>query len=287
LITFQLLSCQVEIDHEDPAIADKLDYLVNRARQPIESRQTFRYEVRGTSPYEIREGGDLVGSYGTPDDVLYVIYSRVHRRVLERFVSSGWVVFHGAIARVKNRRLLILGEKASGKSTLAMRLMFAGHQVEGDEWAMERNGEVLAFPRNLHLKPGIEVQIPEMADHLDTLPITYMGDARISALDPSLLGFDWDITVGPVDEVIWLTANHGGETSLERRPPFDAIRKIIESALGWGETPEAVVAAASRLGGAGGIELVLGDAREGARLLESGPADSDGQTEDQGQGRPL
>lgn len=277
MITFQLLSCQVEIDHEDPAIAAKLDYLANRAAQPIKSRQTFRYEVRGLSPYEIREGGDLVGTYGTPDDVLYVIYSRVHRRVLERFVSSGWVVFHGVIVRFNDSRFLILGEKGSGKSTLAMRLMYAGHQVEGDEWAMERDGEVLAFPRNLHLKPGIETQVPEMIDHLDKLPTTYMGDAEISALDPSTLGFDWDITVGPVDEVIWITANHGHGTSLKRRPPFDAIRKIIESALGWGETTEAVVAAASRLGAAGGFELALGDASEGIRHLESGLGQTEGQ----------
>jgi len=270
LITFQLLSCQVEVDHEDPAIATKLQYLANQARQPIDSRQTFRYEVKGSAPYEIREGGDLVGSYGTPDDVLYVIYSRVHRRVLERFVVSGWVVFHGVTARVNGSRFLILGDKGSGKSTLAMRLMYAGHQVEGDEWAMERNGEVLAFPRNLHLKPGIEAQVPELAEHLDGLPITYMGDARISALDPTLLGFDWELTVGPVDQVIWIRANHGGETSLERRPPFDAIRRICESALGWGETTEAVVAAASRLGASGGVELLLGDAREAVGRLATG-----------------
>lgn len=269
MTSFQLLSCRVEIDHEDPLLAAKLRYLANQARQPVEVRETFRYAVRGGSPYEIREGGDLVGTFDTPDDVLYVIYSRVHRRVLERFVSSGWVVFHGVIARVKDSRLLILGEKGSGKSTLAMRLMYAGHQIEGDEWAMERRGDVLAFPRNLHLKPGIEEHIPELSACMADLPKTAMGDVNISALDPSLLGFDWDLTVGPVDDVIWITANHGGDTSLERRPPFYAIRKIIESALGWGETREAVVAAASRLGRAGGEELVLGDPWEGVRQLET------------------
>ena len=270
MITCQLLSCRVEIDHEDPALAAKLHYLANRARQPVEIRETFRYTVRGGSPYEIREGDDLVDIVNTPDDVLYIVYSRVHRRVLERFVLSGWVVFHGVIAKVNGARLLILGEKGSGKSTLALRLMYAGHQVEGDEWAMERNGDVLPFPRNLHLKPGIEEHIPELGDSVGDLPRTSMGDVRISALDPSLLGFDWDITVGPVDEVIWITANHGGATSLERRPPFDAIRRLIQSALGWDETREAVVAASSRLGAAGGAELVLGDPWEGVRHLETG-----------------
>ena len=270
MITFQLLSCRVQIDHEDPALAATLRYLANQARQSVEVHEAFRYAVRGGSPYEIREGDDLVATVNAPDDVLYVLYSRVHQRVLERFVLSGWVVFHGVIAKVNGARLLILGAKGSGKSTLALRLMYAGHQVEGDEWAMERNGAVLAFPRNLHLKPGIEEFIPELGDYVSDLPKTFMGDVKISALDPSRLGFDWDLTVGPVDEVIWITANHGGATSLERRSPFDAIRKIIENAQGWGETRGAVVAASSRLGAAGGGELVLGNPWEGVHRLEAG-----------------
>jgi hypothetical protein len=44
---------------------------------------------------------------------------------------------------------------------------------------------------------------------------------------------------------------------------------IIECSLGWGETREALVAAASCLGRAGGHELVMGNPHDAVHLLEA------------------
>jgi hypothetical protein len=269
--TFQLLSCQVDIRYEDPALQDTFRYLVERARQPFDIRKTLTYEVRGTSPYDILEEGDPLSLVRTRTDVLHVVYGRVYRRVLERFVLAGWVALHAALATINGRRTLIFGHKGAGKTTLATRLLYAGHPVEGDEIALVRNGLVLALPRAFHLKPDIDRLVPEVAGLVKYLPKAFAGPVEISAFEPSEFGFDWTIAVRPVDRVVWITPNHGGETALEPRPSFATIQRILECSLGWGEAREVLVAMAARLGGAGGHELVMGNPYDAVRLLEAAP----------------
>lgn len=269
LTTFQLLACQVDIWHEDPALEDTFRYLVEHARQPCETRKTLSYEVRGTAPYDILEEGDPLSRVRTRADVLHVVYNRVHRRVLERFVLSGWIALHAALATINGRRTLILGHKGTGKTTLAVRLLYAGHCVEGDEMALVRAGRVVALPRAFHLKADIARLVPELAGLIGRLPKAFAGPLEISAFDPSGHGFEWTITDGPIDRLVWLTANHGGETVLEPRSSFAAIQQVLECSLGWGEPRDVLVAAATRLGGAGGYELVMGNAYDAVDLLEA------------------
>jgi hypothetical protein len=266
--TFQLLSCWVNIQYEDPALHRTFRYLVERARQSFEVRKSLTYEVRGTGPYDILEEGDALDRVLTRADVLHVVYYRVYRRILERFVLAGWITLHAALATINGRRTMILGHKGVGKTTLAARLLFAGHAVEGDEMALVRNGLALALPRAFHLKPDIGRFVPEVAGIVGGLPKVFSGPVEISALEPCECGFDWTIAVAPVDRVVWITPNHGGGTELKPRSSFATIRSIIECSLGWGEAREALVAAASSLGRAGGHELVMGNPHDAVHLLE-------------------
>ncbi len=267
--TFQLLSCWVSIRYEDPALQRTFRYLVERARQPLKVRKSLTYEVRGSGPYDILEEGDPLDRVLTRADVLHVVYCRVYRRLLERFVLAGWVVLHAALATINGRRTMILGHKGAGKTTLATRLLFAGHAVDGDEMALVRNGLALALPRAFHLKPDIGQLVPEVAGIIGDLPKVLSGRVAIAALEPSECGFDWTIAAAPVDRVVWITPNHGGETELKQRSSFATIRSIIECSLGWGEARETLVAAASSLGRAGGHELVMGNPDDAVDLLEA------------------
>ncbi len=267
MITTQVLSSQVEIAFEDPRLGETLSYLVHGAKQDLPVRKQQRYEIRGRSPYEVFEEGDWLAHVDSPEDVLYVVYSRIHGRAIERFTLSGWVVYHAAVAEIAGRRMLLLGHSGAGKTTLSARLLYAGHRVEGDELALERSSQVVAVPRSLHLKPGIEDNVPELFDALPTLP--HMNVGAIRALDPSRLGFEWNITVGPIDDLIWIAPNHGGETLLQEKEPFHAIRRLVNAAPGWGEPRHLVVASATRLGGRGGQRLLLGDARAAVACLEA------------------
>ncbi|MCP5159233.1 MAG: hypothetical protein H6975_07390 [Gammaproteobacteria bacterium] len=269
LTAFQLLSCRVEIRHEDPALANTLRYLAGNAQQTLRLCKILRYEIQGSGPYLLLEEGDFLEAVGTREDVLHVIYTRVYRRMLERFVLAGWTVLHGAVAKIGDHRLLLLGHKGVGKTSLATRLLYSGHCIEGDEIALERSSQVIALPRLFHLKPGIERQVPELEPVIGQLPTQPSGAIDILALDPTVLGFDWRIDAGPIDTLIWIIANHGGQTRLEPCAPFEMIRYILESSLGWGETRDVLVAAASRLGRNGGYTLILGNTHDAAHRLES------------------
>jgi hypothetical protein len=266
---FQLLSCRVHIRYEDPALQHTFRYLVERARQSFEPRKSLTYEVRGTGPYDILEEGDALDRVLTRADVLHVVYCRVYRRVLERFVIAGWVALHAALATINGRRTIILGHKGAGKTTLAARLLFAGHAVEGDEMALVRNGLALALPRAFHLKPDIGRFVPEVAGIVGDLPKVFSGPVEIAALEPSACGFDWTIAVAAVNRVVWITPNHGGGTELKPRSSFATIRRIIECSLALGEPREALVGAAASLGCAGGQELVMGNPHDAVHLLEA------------------
>ena len=269
LITFQILSCEVIIRCQDPAVEQTFEYMVGRARQPIDVRQRLNYQVLGNTPYDIIEEGDRLSRVGETADVLHVVYNRVYRRVLERFTLSGWLALHAALATINGCRTLILGDKGAGKTTLATRLLYQGHPVEGDEMVLVRGSQALPLIRPFHFKPGIEQHIPQLAGAVEDLPKMFAGPVGISAFDPSRFGFDWTIGTGPVDRVVWIRANHGGETRLERHPSFVTIQQIFTASLVWSGSRTAMVATASKLGGDGGCELILGDAAQAVHLLES------------------
>jgi hypothetical protein len=180
------------------------------------------------------------------------------------------VVYHAALAEIDGRRVLILGDSGAGKTTLALRLFFAGHGVEGDELALERDGTVVAMPRALHLKPGIRRNVPELDGMIRSLP--WMEQGNVRALDPSRVGLEWSVALEPIDRLVWIAPNHGRETALEALPPIDAVRRALQAVPGWGEPRARVIASVTRLAGRGGYRLLLGDARDAVACLEGGLA---------------
>ena len=90
-VSFQLLASKVDIRCEDPGVAETLNYIPVQARQDFPIATRLSYSVSGHGPYRIDEQDDFLDSAETADDVLFIIYGRVHRRILERAVLSGWV----------------------------------------------------------------------------------------------------------------------------------------------------------------------------------------------------
>ena len=266
--SFQLLSCQISIRYEDPDLRQILDYLSLQAVQNIPGSASLSYLVTGTGPYEIREEGDLLDRVHAKSDVQFHVYQRVYRRVLERYVLAGWIALHAGLVQVGGKRMLLLGAKGAGKTTLSTRLMFSGHRLEGDEIALLRHNEVMACPRRLHFKPGIEKQIPELSSLLDDLPTSISSNMTVKALDPSAAGFDWDIRSGPVDCIVNIEPNHGGTTRISRLSSFEILQHLLESYLGWGQGKGQVLDHAIGLAKRGGYRLKLGCSIEAVEQLQ-------------------
>lgn len=268
MLRFQLLPCAVAIEADDDRLFPRLRYLANSARQHIPPLRELYYQISGRGPYEIREENDPIDQGLTADDVVAILYRRCHQHAFDLLARNGWAVIHGGLVRVGSQRLLLTGPTGVGKTTLVLRLLYDGHQVEGDELALVRDDAVVALPRRFRLKPGIETVVPELAPVIDGLPSMRNHHGRIAAFDPAEAGFRWDVESGPVDAAVCVTPNHAGRSSLSELHPSELVYRLLSQTIGIDGTSKArLVTACSRLAMGKGFELTLGDASEaGAHL---------------------
>ncbi len=267
-LSFQLLCARVFIHFDDPCLEPWIKYVSVNAEQPVSAATNLNYRVTGLGPYEILEEEDLVARTDSPCDIQFHIYRRAYQRTLERYVLGGWIGLHGGLVSIRNERILLLGNKGAGKTTLTSSLLFSNHEIEGDEMVLVQNDTAMAFPRRLHIKPGTEAQVPDLTPLLPGLPTASSDGQLLHGLDPTEIGRPWKIRSGRLDHVVWIEPNHGNDTHLKNLSSLDTVQRLTDSYLGWGQTKSQVFNYCSALARHGGHELALGDPRGGIKLLE-------------------
>ncbi|MDQ4090300.1 MAG: hypothetical protein M3163_08355 [Actinomycetota bacterium] len=230
---------------------------------------SLHYTVTGRGPYELFDGAGRVATLARPDDVLYVLYGRCHRRLLDHLTSNAWVPVHGGVVGVGGRRVLVVGTKRAGKTTLMLRLLFDGQQVEGDELVFMRGSEAVCLPRNFHVKPGTRDLVPELEPGWDALPATSTSDGTvITAFNPTEAGFDWMLLQGPIDTAFVLRPQHRGAAVVRPLTSVELVEAAVSNSFGVSLEGRAVVRACARLlGGVEGFELTVGRVSDTADLL--------------------
>jgi len=187
-------------------------------------------------PVRLRDGflvatlpsGEVVE--GTPNHVL----SAMHRTVLIELVQGepGAPFLHGATVVIGGRRVLLVGHKGSGKSTLSLHLVLAGHDVEGDEHLVIRDSEVIARPRTLRVKEGSLRLIPGLPDHVWQAAYIHNWDgSTIRSISPAVGGRPWVIRPGRLDAMAFLVANHGGRSAARPIPGKEAFTRLMAEVM--------------------------------------------------------
>ena len=196
--------------------------LVPQAVHPMSPVRAMTYDV-GVAPagYEVREEGDVLATSATIADACEAIYVRAYRRAFELASLTGWVRVHGATVDLDGERVLLVGPSGCGKTTLALRLLFDGVAVQGDESVLVRPGASLAVPRAFHVKAGTERFVPELAAMLDGL----VHVDEVAVLDPNVI-VPWRLAERPIDRVV-LVERGNGPASI--RPAGSA--EVLEAAL--------------------------------------------------------
>lgn len=217
----------------------------------------------------IVEKGNVLQQQLQTRDVIEFLYADLFDRSIRDDSTSP--ILHGACLRRHGRRLLLVGDKGTGKTTLTLRLMLAGYEVEGDENVFVYDGGAVVRPRALYLKEGSLRLLPEIADTISGRPFLHDHHGqRIYNVNPRCFGAPWRISHGPVDLVILLRSNHGGYSSIRAVSSLALVREIVPE-VGFpadrhGAAIGALVAMSARTRG---FDLSLGDHPQAIRCIEA------------------
>lgn len=168
------------------------------------------------------------GHPGTSDHLLH----RAHQILRDLLVAetAGCPIIHGASIVIDGKRILLMADKGVGKTTLSLRCLAAGFTVEGDEHVVVRDRDLVARPRTLRVKHGSIDVVPELARQIADCPhiADWNGDL-IYSVAPRLAGQCWAIRPGRADVLVFLSANHGGMSSIKPLTENDAFGRLIKT----------------------------------------------------------
>jgi hypothetical protein len=262
----------VEIEVDDEPTAARLAYVANSVGQSdIPRLATLRWRVDGAGPWTLFEQGDRVTTFHRFDDLLFVLYQRSYGRLNEHLALGGWLGLHGGLVTIDGRRVVLVGAKGAGKTTLMLHLLTDGWAVEGDEMVLARDGLAVALPRRFHVKPGTADLVAGLSDALDASPRTSLSDGTaIVGLDPADLGRPMATRPGPVDAAVILTANHAGAAGAEAISTVDLVAGVIDHVHPGSDSRPALFAAlAALLGQAQGLRLDVGPLDDSVAALRA------------------
>lgn len=209
-VAFRMLWHRVEVTAADPAVLDLVALMSPTAEQDeLRPEQVLGLHVANEQDvYVVRACGDVVGTAEDARHAAELVVGHVHRTAFEEAATRGWARVHGVVADHAGQRIAAVGPSGVGKTTLALALLAAGWDVQGDESFVTNGGRCLAVPRRFQVKPGTAAAVPEAAgwirrgvrmDHLPGIRLT----------DPSTIGRPWRASAGPVDRVLVLERTDG------------------------------------------------------------------------------
>ncbi len=245
----------------DPAVYQALRYLECDPEIDGAPSQQLAFSVEPyRSYYRIFQDGELLREQITAQGVGETLHAELTLLSLADFPDAPLI--HAASLRRGGRRILLVGIKGGGKTTLALHLIRAGYAIEGDENVFVTSAGVVARPRGLRVKESATPFLPHLAAALAVAGYYQSAPGmRIYNLDPRRAGaVTWRIEQGRVDAVVLIRPNHGGFSSLRPITALNLVREVMpECGLPQTGRGAAVAAIASVIGNARGFDLSLGD----------------------------
>jgi hypothetical protein len=248
----QLLATEFTIETESDAVRRRIREVAPFPRQSAAILHRRALGVRSVGG-EFRidaatEGEDFeLTAFFAAENLL----RRMHREALAALPDP--VRLRAATARHAGRTFLIVGPQRSGKTTLALALLFDGDDVSGDELVLLHDGQATAFPWRFRVNETSVALLPP----LRTLPAVVARNGASArdwwfAVDPTDFGFSWEITPAAVSSVFYLEPNHGGRSQVIEVGKLDMARRLLA---------QATAPPSNRRGWIGEITRMLNEAR--------------------------
>jgi hypothetical protein len=211
----------------DPGVTGALHYLIQCADHRFNPVAAMHYRVVAHPlGYLVLEEGDELAIVADADEVVDLVFRRVHQRAFEVAALRGWVRIHAAVVDGPCGRVLVAAPSGNGKTTLSCRLLLDGVAVASDESALLRNGIALPVARRFHLKAGAEEAVAGLRPLLGALP----AQGEVRAFDPSEAGYAWCIEARAVDHVV-LLSRADGPASLLPASAVEVMPEVVSEAF--------------------------------------------------------
>ena len=165
---FDILGIKIQIVTNCKELYRRLQHIKVRAEQdtPFSGDCLIKVPKMNGRYVIVEEGETLISSTDAEWVTLYV-NELVNFRLAHHMRNL--LKIHAACGSFNGRRFLLAGEKGAGKTTLITRLLFEGAAVHGDENVLVREEEVIALPRNFHLKDGTNLIGPSTGFHMEKI----------------------------------------------------------------------------------------------------------------------
>lgn len=227
LENIRLLSCEFEIRTNSRELADRLSFITQRAEQdvPVRERGTATVDWTGDE-FCIQINGVGYDFEWSVTSALETLSQRMHGRAIAALPDH--IRINAATGMHAGSAFLIIGPERSGKTTLALSLMFEGIEITGDGLVLLCDGEALAFPRKFHAceeSLGLLPRLRTIERFAGCISNPQQG--RIVALDPLEFGRPWRIAPAPVSAVLYIEPNFGGRTVMRRSGKVEMIRSML------------------------------------------------------------
>ena len=171
--------------------------------------------------------GEYAGQPGTPDHML----SRAHQILRDILIEEepAAPILHAASVVAEGRRFIFLANKSTGKTTICLKCLAAGFRVEGDEHVAILETGVMSRARTLRIKQSSLGMVPELDDIIRNCPAIHdwNGD-RIYSMAPRTVDGQWQIEEGDAHFLVFLSANHGGATTIRPMASDVAFESLLE-----------------------------------------------------------
>jgi hypothetical protein len=238
-----------------------LRYLECNPETESEPVQHLAFSVEAYRSYfRILQEGQVIREQLTPQGVTETLHAELTILSLADFPDAPLI--HAASLRRNGRRILLVGSKGGGKTTLTLHLIRAGYEFEGDENVFVTSSGVVARPRALRVKESAAFWLPHLAGALSAAGYYQSSSGlRTYNLDPRQAGASsWRIEQGRVDAAVLIRPNHGGFSSLRPVSSLNLVREVMaECGLPATGRAAAVAAITKAIGNARGFDLSLGD----------------------------
>jgi hypothetical protein len=207
-----------------------LAYVTQRAEQelPVEEHCEISVNLENGA-YRIAGGEDKDEIELSLPVAFSALFERLHEQAMRRF--SDHIRIHAASGYGPNGLVLLVGEKAAGKTTTAVHLLLEGFDMVGDELVLLRQGEAITFPRPFYLRYPALALLPKFGDSAASAPFVNSEiGGKLIATDPQKLGRRWRIRPAPISTIVFLEPNHGGSSRLTACGKVEMVRRALTQA---------------------------------------------------------